>query len=386
MAKKKEETKTSQIDVLASDVLSVINKKFKEFPNAMGFLSNANLVTHWNSTGADMLDLAISNRPNGGIGFGVVTEISGLPGAGKSLIAAHILSECQKMGGLAVLFDTEKAIGMLEFYCSLGLDPDRVVYTDKLRALEEIYATIETIIEKAIAVNPDRPLTIVVDSVMGASTLKELEADYEKDGYATSKAIINSKAMRKIPSLIVGRKIAIVLINQLRANMNAMAFSDPFTTSGGNGIPFAASTRLRVKAMGKIKGQINGVDATIGERVEVTVVKNRLGPPKRKVTFDIRYDSGIDNYGSWLTMLKDLGCLRQSGAYYSYDYVDGETGEEITKRFQSKDFERLLTETPGLKQTIYEQICEAYIMKYDITNDLGIDDVTLEVGETFEEE
>ena len=385
MAKKKEETKSSQNDILANDVLSIINKKFKEFPNAIGYLSNANLVTHWNPTGSDMLDLAISNRPNGGIGFGVVTEISGLPGAGKSLLAAHILSECQKMGGLAVLFDTEKAIGMLDFYCSLGLDPEKVIYTDKLRALEEIYGVIETIIEKSIALNPDRPLTIVVDSVMGASTLKELEADYEKDGYATSKAIINSKAMRKIPSLIVGRKIAIVLINQLRANMNALAFSDPFTTSGGNGIPFAASTRLRVKAIGKIKGQINGVDAVIGEKVEVIVVKNRLGPPRRKITFDIRYDSGIDNFGSWLTTLKDLGCLRQTGAYYSYDFIDGETGEEVTKKFQSKDFAKLLLETPGLKQTIYDQICEAYIMKYDLSDELGIDDVQL-VTDDFQDE
>lgn len=388
MAKKKiEETKSEQIDTLASDVLAIINKKFKDFPNAVGFLSNANLITHWCPTGCDILDLAISNRSNGGLGYGTVVEMSGLEGSGKSLLAAHILTECQKQGGLAVLFDTEKAVGMLDFYCSVGLDPAKILYTDKLRALEEIYATIEMIIEKSITTDPSKPVVIVVDSVMGASTLKELEADYEKEGYATSKAIVNSKAMRKIPSLIAGRKILIILINQLRANMNAIGFgADPWSTSGGQAIPFTASVRLRLKKMGQIKGKINGIETAIGERIQVQIVKNRLGPPRRKVTFDIRYESGIDNYGSWLTTLKELGAISQSGSSYSYKYVIEDTGEEITKKFQSKDFKRLLEETPGLKETIYQQICDAYIMKYDLEDgELGIDDIELDESNGIEE-
>lgn len=157
------------------------------------------------------------------------------------------------------------------------------------------------------------------------------------------------------------------------------------SVSGGQAIPFTASTRLRLKKLGQLKGKINGVDAVIGETIEVAIVKNRLGPPKRKVKFDIRYDSGIDNYGSWLTMLKELGAIGQSGSSYSYKYVDGDTGEEITKKFQSKDFRRLLEETPGLKEVIYDQICEVYIMKYDLgEEELGIDDVVL-VTENDEE-
>ncbi len=385
MAKKTTEkpTKIERIDDLASDVLSIINKKFKEYPNAAEFLSAANMIQSWCPTGCDILDLSISNRPHGGLGFGTVVELSGLEGSGKSLLAAHILTECQKMGGLAVLFDTEKAVGMLDFYVSVGLDPEKVIYTDKLRALEEIYEAVEMIIEKTIASDKDKPVVIVIDSVMGASTLAELEADYEKDGYATTKAIVNSKAMRKIPSLIAGRKILLVLINQLRANMNAIGFgADKWSTSGGQAIPFTASTRLRLSKLGQIKGKINGIDTAIGERIQVQVVKNRLGPPRRKITFDVRYDSGIDNYGSWLTCLKELGAIGQSGSSYTYKFVDEETGEEITKKFQSKDFKALLTENPELKERIYKQICDEYIMKYDMGEDeeeLGIDDIELEV-------
>lgn len=268
---------------------------------------------------------------------------------------------------------------MLDFYRSVGLDVDKVIYTDKLRALEEIYESMESIIGKVIQSDKTKPVVIVVDSVMGASTLKELEADYEKDGYATTKAIVNSKAMRKIPSLISGRNILIVLINQLRDNMNSGPFGEKYSVSGGKAIPFTASVRLRVSKLGQIKGKINGVETPIGERVEVKVIKNRLGPPRRKVVFDVRYESGIDNYGSWLTALKDLGALSQSGSSYGYKYVN-EDAEEISVKFQSKDFKKLLHDTPGLKELIYAQICEAYIMKYDLgeEEEIGIDDVILD--------
>lgn len=393
MAKRESPTKAEQSNNLADDIISVINKSFKDLPGAATFLSDANLITDWLPTGCDILDLSISNRPNGGLGYGTVVEISGLEGSGKSLLAAHALTQCQKQGGLAVLFDTEKAVGMLDFYQSIGLDPSKTIYTDKIRTLEEIYESIEKIIIKSIASDKEKPLAIVVDSVMGASTLAEIEADYEKDGYATTKAIVNSKAMRKIPSLIAGRKIILILINQLRANVSAVGFgADKWTTSGGQAIPFTASTRLRTKKVGQIKGNINGVDAAIGERIEVQVVKNRLGPPRRKVTFDIRYDSGIDNYGSWLTALKELGAIGQSGAFYSYKFVDEETGEEITKRFQSKDFKKLMEDNPELRSRIYGQICDSFIMLYKKNeqqdtseeHELGIDDIEIEPAQTFE--
>ena len=381
MAKKKvvnesNTTKLEQEDQLASDVLSILNKKFKEYPNAIGFLSQANLVNSWCKTGSTMVDLAISNRPNCGAPRGLIIEISGLPGSSKSLMAAHMLAETQKEGGVSVLFDTEKAVGMLDFYEAVGIDPDKLMYTDTLRTLEEIYAGMEVIIEQSLSRDRNRPVTIVVDSVMGASTMAELEDDYQKDGWNTGKAVINSKAMRKIPSLIAGTNIMIVFINQLKDNLGA-TFGDQFQVSGGRAIPFTASVRLRLKVVGKLKGFINGVEAEIGNKVEVTVVKNRVGPPGRKVKFDIFYESGIDDYGSWLTALKDFGAIKQAGAWYSYEYIDEETGELITKKFQAKDFQKLLTDYPETRESFYKDICDKYIMKYK-QGDFNIDNVIVD--------
>lgn len=241
--KKTVETKAERNDDLASDVLSIINKTFKEFPDAGIFLEDANLVPGWISTGCDILDLAISNRPNAGIPLSKILEVSGLEGSGKSLLAATIMAECQKKGGIAVLFDTEGAVGMLDFYRSIGLNLKELVYIDKLRALEEVYEATEKVIDKIISSDKDKPVVIVIDSVNGSSTLKELEEDYLKKGYATDKAIINSLAMRKFPSLLNNRNITIILINQLRVNMNAMGFgADPYCVD-----PFTTKIKIRYK-------------------------------------------------------------------------------------------------------------------------------------------
>ena len=95
------------------------------------FLDGAELnpsdITDWVSTGDPILDIKISNRKNGGIPVGRITEIFGLPSAGKSLLAAHIIKETQKKGGIAVFIDTEQA-QMREFLYAIGVDLSKLIY------------------------------------------------------------------------------------------------------------------------------------------------------------------------------------------------------------------------------------------------------------------
>jgi recombination protein RecA len=184
-----------------------------------------------------------------------------------------------------------------------------------------------------------------------------MEADFGKDGYATDKAIIISKAMRKITGLLGRERIALVFTNQLRQKMNAMAFSDPWTTSGGKAIAFHASTRLRLNLMGKISNSNGDV---IGVKVKANVVKNRLGPPHRTAEFEIYFNRGIDDLGAWLKVMKELKLVKQAGAWYSYE--DPESGEET--KFQSKDFQAFLEANAERKELLYNEICESLIMKY----------------------
>ena len=355
MAKKKADPEFELADILATE----LNKQSKDSKVAF-FLNDDEAPTNvdgWISTGCAMLDVAVSNRPYGGLPVGRITEITGLEQSGKSLVSAHLLAETQKQGGVAVLIDTETAVSR-EFLEAIGVDVSKLLYVTA-DSVEQIFDFTETIIEKVRETSKDKIVTIVVDSVAAASTTNELAADYKKDGYATDKAIIISKAMRKITNMIGRQKISLVFTNQLRQKMNAM-FGDPWTTSGGKALAFHASVRLRLKNMGQIKMKVNAKDKTVGMKVRCQVVKNRMGPPLRAADFEIYFDRGIDNYGSWLSVMKENKLVKQAGAWYSY--VDTETGEEF--KFQSKDFIPLMGENEELREQIYKKICEETILQY----------------------
>ena len=351
-----------QVD-LAQQIADNLNKKYKDQKVAF-FLDDDSEdaptnITGWVSSGATMLDVAVSNRPFGGFPIGRITEITGLEQSGKSLLSAHVLAETQKQGGVAVLIDTETAVSR-EFFDAIGVDVSKLLYITA-DTVEDIFETIDTIIEQVRKGDKDKLVTIVVDSVAAASTQRELEADYGKDGYATDKAIIISKAMRKITNVIGRQKITLVFTNQLRQKMNAMAFSDPWTTSGGKAIAFHASVRLRLASTGKIKAKDEkGNERVVGIKVRANVIKNRLGPPLRSADFDIFFDRGIDNYGAWLGAMKDYNFVKQGGAWYTY--VDTETGEEF--KFQAKELQDILENNPSVKEQIYKRICEFTILQY----------------------
>ncbi len=356
----------SNRDELAEVLAGELNKQFKSHQVAYfldGVQETPTDVTEWVSTGSTLLDLAISNKPHGGFAAGRIAEINGLEGSGKSLIGAHALASTQKKGGLAVYIDTESAVSA-EFLQAIGIDTDSMLYVH-LETVEDIFDTIETIVTKIRESSKDKLVTILVDSLAAASTKVEMDADFDKDGWATSKAIVLSKAMRKITQLIARQKVCLIFTNQLRQKLGVM-FGDPWTTSGGKALPFHASTRIRLKNMGQIKDTKKD---TIGIKIRAQVIKNRLGPPLRSAEFPLFFDKGIDDFASWLNVMKDHKLVKQAGAWYTF--VDQHDKEH---KFQSKDFGALLSDV-DTQEYVYDSICKKVILKYD-SGKLGIDDVT----------
>ena len=352
-------------DELAQALADNLNKNFKNNRVAYfldGSDSTPTDIKEFISTGSSILDLAISNRPNGGIAVGRITEINGLESSGKSLIGTHILAETQKKGGLAVYIDTETSVSR-EWLETIGIDVQNLLYLH-VETVEDIFECIENIVTKIRESDRDRLVTILVDSLAAASTKVEMEADFDKDGWATAKAIVISKAMRKITQMIGRERVALVFTNQLRQKLGVM-FGDPWTTSGGKALPFHSSTRIRLKNMGQIKDTKKN---TLGMKARAQIIKNRLGPPLRHADFNLYFDSGIDDKGSWLQVMKDHKLVKVAGAWYTIEFE----GEDI--KFQSKDFKKVLEEKPELQDYLYEKICDASILKYQ-TEELGIDDV-----------
>ena len=354
-------------DELAGVLAETLNKQFKDMKVAY-FLDGSDTtptdIKDFVSTGSTMLDLAISNKPNGGIAVGRITELNGLESSGKSLLGAHILAETQRKGGVAVYIDTETSVST-EFLGAIGVDVESMLYLH-LETVEDIFQAVEEIVAKVRESDKDRLVTILVDSLAAATTKVELEADFDKDGWATAKAIIISKAMRKITQMIGRQKVALVFTNQLRQKLGVM-FGDPWTTSGGKALPFHASTRIRLKNTGQIKDTKKN---TIGIKMRAQVIKNRLGPPMRHADFNLYFETGIDNEGSWLTVLKDHKLVKQGGAWYT---MLNHKGEEL--KFQSKDWSEQLKDEK-FKEHCYNLICGKVILKYE--KNFGIDDVVVE--------
>jgi len=327
-------------------------------------------ITDWISTGSSILDLAISNRPHGGLPVGKMVEFNGLEGTGKSLVSAHVVADTQKKGGIAVVIDTENAAAP-EFWKSLGVNLSKLLYV-QCETVEDIFEQMEKMIAIVRKSNKDRILTIIVDSVAAASTKAELESDHGKDGYATGKSIIISKAMRKITNMIGKQKVLTVFTNQLRQNLNAMAFGDKYVVSGGKALAYHCSVRVRLNNTGKLKKG----EEIIGNECKAVVVKNRMGPPNRLANFDIYYDSGIADYSSWIKVLKDNNLIKQGGAYYTYQKDDG-----TEWKFQSKDFISTLQTDTKLKEEIYLKICDATVMKYKDPNSKIVEDAEVSSDE-----
>ena len=165
-------------DELAQVLADNLNKNFKNNRVAYfldGSDSTPTDIKEFISTGSSILDLAISNRPNGGIAVGRITELNGLESSGKSLIGAHLLKETQKKGGVAVYIDTETAVSE-DFLEVIGVDINNMLYLH-LETVEDIFEAIEEIVTKVRESDKNRLVTILVDSVAAASTKFEIEAD-----------------------------------------------------------------------------------------------------------------------------------------------------------------------------------------------------------------
>jgi len=207
-------------DELADVLAEKLNNQFKDYKVAY-FLDGSDPtptdIKEFVSTGSTVLDLAISNKPNGGVAVGRITEINGLESSGKSLLGSHILAETQRKGGVAVYIDTETSVSR-EFLEAIGIEIQNLLYLH-LETVEDVFEAIVEIVAKVRESDKDRLVTILVDSLAGASTKGELDGDFDKEGWATDKAIITSKAMRKITQMIGKQRVALIFTNQLRTRL-----------------------------------------------------------------------------------------------------------------------------------------------------------------------
>ncbi|MBQ6310014.1 MAG: recombinase RecA [Bacteroidales bacterium] len=285
-------------------------------------------------TGSIALDHALGI---GGYPRGRVIEIYGPESSGKTTLAIHAIAEAQKAGGIAAMIDAEHAFDRT-YAKKLGVNVDTLLISQPDNGEQALEIADSLIRSGAIDI-------VVIDSVAALTPKAEIEGDMG-DSKMGLQARLMSQALRKLTANISKTNTCCIFINQLREKIGVL-FGNPETTTGGNALKFYASVRLDVRKTQQLK---DGDDAT-GNRARVKVVKNKMAPPFRKAEFDIVFGEGISKYGEIVDLGVDLGVIKKSGSWFSYNDSKLAQGRDAVKQ--------LLRDNPELCEEIEAKVREA---------------------------
>ncbi len=267
-------------------------------------------------TGSIALDLALGV---GGIPRGRITEIFGPESSGKTTLCQHVIAEAQRRGGIAAFIDVEHALDPA-YARACGVNVDELLVSQPDTGEQALEIT-ETLIRSG---GVD---CVVVDSVAALVPRAEIEGEMG-DSFVGIQARLMSQALRKLTGAVSRSNTSLVFTNQLREKIGVM-FGNPETTPGGRALKFYASVRLDIRRIETIK---TGTES-VGNRVRVKVVKNKVSPPFRVAEFDVMYGEGISKEGGLLDVGVAMDVVTKTGAWFTFGDTRLGQGREASKDF-----------------------------------------------------
>ena len=284
-------------------------------------------------TGSIALDIATGI---GGYPRGRVVEVFGPESSGKTTLALHAIAEAQKAGGVAAFIDAEHALD-INYAKRLGAKIEDLLVSQPDTGEQALEVAEALVRSGAVDI-------IVIDSVAALVPKAEIEGDMG-DSLPGLQARLMSQAMRKLTAAISKSQTTIIFINQIRMKIGVM-FGNPETTTGGNALKFYSSMRLDIRKIDNLKEN----QETVGGRVRVKVVKNKVAPPFKQAEFDIYFNEGISRVGELVDVGAENGIIEKSGAWYSFSGNRIGQGRENVKEF--------LRNNPDISESILQKITE----------------------------
>ena len=287
-------------------------------------------------SGSLTLDIALGV---GGYPRGRIIEIFGPESSGKTTLAIHAIAEAQKLGGIAAIIDAEHAFDPT-YAQALGVDISRLWISQPDDGEQALDIAEQLIRSSAVDI-------LVVDSVAALTPKAEIEGEMG-DTQVGLHARLMSRAMRKITAAVSRSKTCCIFINQLRMKINSgySPMGPSEVTTGGNALKFYSSVRLDIRAYKQIKKG----DDVVGKVTSVRVVKNKVAPPFRCAQFDILFGQGINRVGEIIDAATDMGILKKSGSWFSYQGNNIGQGRDAVKE--------LLDDNPELADEVAQQVMD----------------------------
>jgi len=250
-------------------------------------------------TGALTLDLALGI---GGIPYGRVTEIYGPEASGKTTLTLSLIAEAQKQGSTCAFIDAEHALDA-EYARNIGVDIDNLLISQPDNGEQALEITEALVRSGAVEL-------IVIDSVAALVPKNEIEGNMG-DSVMGMQARLMSQALRKLTHIVSKAKCSIIFINQIRMKIGVL-YGSPETTTGGMALKFYSSIRIEIRR----KEQLKRGDEIVGNLVNAKVIKNKMAPPHKTATFEIRFGKGISKVACIVDAATQLGIIDRKGSWY----------------------------------------------------------------------
>ena len=293
-------------------------------------LSEQELTPELISTGSYALNKVISGKYNGGIPIGMITQFIGQASTAKTVFGTHILREAQRKGYHTLIIDSENAYNPT-FARTLGIDPEKLIYAAP-ETVEECFDTIEKIINSIRTEDPSTPIVVFYDSLAVSPSKAEMEAEgYEGNNMqGATRAKMIGACLRKINPILRPKKVALVLVNQIRTKVGVM-YGDPrVAAAGGNALEYYLGVNLETSKTDTVGDK----DNPTGIRGKVKNKKNKLIEPFKSCEFELMFNKGLNPLYGLLPHLERDGIVERGGSWY--------TVKATGKKFQSAHLQDLI--------------------------------------------
>lgn len=259
------------------------------------------------STGCIGLDIAVGR---GGFERGLIVEIYGHEGGGKSFLGYSVMKEACERGLKCAIVDAENSLDP-KLLVSIGLPPKQVLVVDGAPTGEANLSIAQSLMETG------EFAVVMIDSVAALVPEARTEADFDQQTMGLH-ARLMSAGIQKILPTVKRTNSLLIFVNQIRNKIGS--YGNPETTTGGKSLPFYAAYRIEVRGgQSKASKLLDaGTGEVYGHRTTFKVVKNKRAAPWREAEVDLIYGMGYDSVGELLDLGVDMGIIDKSGAWLAF--------------------------------------------------------------------